>query len=180
MNDLKIESLLTEQDIPARIKAVSVGTKANQAELHLILCSTLQHISLHGNTTNAVELLNSIANGLRVKSMDFWYRKFSGGAIGMKLDAKTKVWSCKMKDGWNASTFDIVGAMATSFADASTEKAQTTLTLDDFKKYLTRVSTTTSLNKDGSYKVAKDASTMAAKLLAHIASLTPVATDAAA
>lgn len=179
MNDLSITSLLTESETPARIKAVSVGTKANQAELHLILCSTLQHISMHGNTTNAVELLNSIANGLRVKSMDFWYRKFSGGAIGMKLDAKTKVWSCKMKDGWNASTFDIVGAMATSFADASTERAQTTLTLEDLLKYLTRVSTTTSLNKDGSFKVAQDASRMAAKLNAYIKSLTPVA-DASA
>lgn len=158
-------TLLTQQAVMGRIVTLGQSAAEVQAEIHLIGCSTMEHISLHGDTTGAVALMNALPRGQRVKSLGFWFKHYSNSKISMVL--KDNVWTCKLAKDRDAKDFDIDGAMATTFADLTTERDPVTLTLDKFIKGLERTANN-SENFDGTEtpKVAPAVRAVAAQMVA--------------
>ena len=119
-----------------RVLKLGASSKEVQAEIHLLGCSTLEHMQKHGDSTGATMLMNALPNGQRVKALALWFRHFSNGAVNMT--EKKGTWSCKLKPGRKPEDFDIDGAIATTFADLTTERDPVTLTLEKFVKSLER------------------------------------------
>lgn len=169
MSTLNPSMLLTQQDVTARIVKLGASAAEVQSEIHLIACSTLDHIRVHGDTTGAVALMNALPKGQRVKSLSFWFRHFSNGKVAMALDKATDTWSCTLGKKRTEADFDIVAALAMTFADLTTEREPVSMTLEQFIKGLERTANNTA-NHDGTEipKVSEPVRALAAKLNAYI------------
>ena len=157
--------LITQSAVKARIVKLGASAAEVQAEIHLLGCSTLEHVAIHGDTTGAVALMNALPNGQRVKALAFWFRTFSNGKISMVL--KDQSWTCNLGKDRKAEDFDIDGAMAMTFADLTTERDPVTLTLEKFIKGLERTANNSD-NFDGTEtpKVAPAVRAVAAQFVA--------------
>jgi hypothetical protein len=170
--------LITLAEVMPRISALSLSAKVQEAEIHLILCSTLDHIRVHGDSTGMTAMFNGMPLGLRVKAMGAWARHFSNGKIAMKVEKG--VWSCTLGKKRLDADFDMVGALATTFADLTEERDPTTLTVEKFTKGLIRTANNTA-NFEGTSQPKVDPAVRAlcAKLNAYIRTLEDKAADAA-
>ena len=171
--------LLTQKDVVARIVKLGANATEVQAEIHLIGCSTLDHIRVHGDTTGAVALMNALPNGQRVKSLSFWYRHFTGGKVSMIF--ADKAWSCNLGKNRTDANFDIKGAMATTFADLTSERDPVTLVVEKFIKNLERTANNAEKH-DGTQidKVDPAVRQLAAQLVAYVREKGLGKTDSAA
>lgn len=152
----------------ARIKKAG---KAIQELIHTTAVSTLAHIRDHGDYTLAVQLLDALPNGQRVKALAHWYNHFSDGAAKFSFDPKAG-WSCKLAKHRKAEQFDVDGAYAVSFADLTTEKAPGTLDIKGVLAYLKRKANDNKTYDDGTPRVSEDARNLMAALYNRAVELT--------
>jgi hypothetical protein len=159
-------NLYTRSQIGSRVaRIVRVAGKVD-AELHVVLCSILDHTREHGDYTALLPLLNGLPKGQRVQGIAAWLKHFSGKKLIARIDSETKQWVCELSKDRQDSDFDIVGAMAITFGDFTKEPEPTTLTIALLVKMLEKRATSDEVNKDGSPKVSADAKDLASKLVA--------------
>jgi hypothetical protein len=163
-----LSTLMNAADIGKRISKIARVGSSLQAEIHEIAVQTLGHIAAHGDYTLAVRLLDALPNGQRVKALAFWFNRFSGNAVTFSFD-KDSGWQGKLKPKWNQETFDLDGAVKTTFADLVPEKGYNTLTMDRFRAYLRRQANNKDLNPDGSPKVDRKVQDLCAGIYAQLA-----------
>ena len=163
--------LLTQADVVKAIASLKTDAHSVQERIHVIACSTLDHIRAHGDTRGAVELLNALPRGQRVKALAYWYKEFSGDKAVFVLDRESKLWECKLAKGRSDSDFRVEAAMATNFADLTTEKDPQSVTIESMLRNLKRQSENTE-NHDGTNipKVSQAARDLARALLTYIRS----------
>lgn len=137
----------------AQIKRVGATL---QKTIHEVAVSTLAHIRDHGDYTLAVQLLDALPNGQRVKALAHWYGHFSNGAATFTFD-KSGGWGAKLLKARTPEMFNIEGAYETSFADLVAEKGYSTLNVAQVVAYLKRKADEDGLNPDGTAKVSPEA-----------------------
>ena len=159
-------NLYSRSQIASRVaRIVRVAGKVD-GELHVVLCSILDHTREHGDYTALLPLLNGLPAGVRKQGIVAWLSHFSNKKLIARLDTKSKQWVCDLAKDRQDSDFDIVGAMAVTFGDFKPEPVPTTLTLALLIKMLEQKATDSKMNEDGSPKVAPEAKDMASKLVA--------------
>ena len=159
-------NLYSRSQIASRVaRIVRVAGKVD-AELHVVLCSILDHTREHGDYTAILPLLNGLPNGVRKQAIVAWVSHFTNKKLIARLDNKSKEWVCELAKERADSDFDIVGAMAVTYGDFTKEPEPTTLTVALLIKMLETKATDNTANKDGSPKVAPDAADLASKLVA--------------
>jgi hypothetical protein len=144
----------------AQIKRVGATL---QKTIHEVAVSTLAHIRDHGDYTLAVQLLDALPNGQRVKALAHWYGHFSNGAATFTFD-KSGGWGAKLMKARTPEMFNIEGAYETSFADLVAEKGYSTLNVAQVVAYLKRKADEDGLNPDGTPKVSPEARELLATL----------------
>lgn len=159
--------LLTQADCIEAISILKLDAAAIQERIHVIGCSTLDHIRAHGDTTGACALLNALPKGQRVKALGHWFKTFSSGKAVFLYDKAAGVWNCKLSKGRTDSDFKVEDAMATSFADLTEERDPVSVTVESMMRNLVRNSTNDELHDDGiTPKVSPAAREFAAKVVA--------------
>lgn len=159
-------NLYTRSQIGSKVaRIVRVAGKVD-AELHVVLCSILDHTREHGDYTAIEPLMNGLPNGQRKEAIVAWVTHFSGKQLVLSQNKKTKIWKGDLVPNRNQDLFDIPGAMAVTFGDFTKEPKATTLTLALLIKMLEQKSNDSKLNEDGSPKVDPEARAIAAKLAA--------------
>ncbi len=160
-------TLLTPSEVPAAIVLLASDAASVQARIHLIACSTLDHVRQYGDYRGAVQLMNALPNGQRVKALGHWYRVYSSGKLAFKLDKATKVWDATLAKTREDEDFKIGEAVETTFADLTTERDPVSVTVDSMIRNLTRTATNTDMH-DGTdiAKVSPEAREFASKLVA--------------
>lgn len=159
-------NLYSRSQIASRVaRIVRVAGKVD-GELHVVLCSILDHTREHGDYTAILPLLNGLPNGVRKQAIVAWVSHFTNKKLIARLDSKSKEWVCELAKERADSDFDIVGAMAVTYGDFTKEPEPTTLTVALLIKMLEKKATDNTANKDGSPKVAPDAADLASKLVA--------------
>lgn len=154
--------LLTQADALTAITLLKTDAASVQDRIHLIACSTLDHIRAHGDTRGAVSLLNVLPRGQRVKALAHWYKEFSGDKAVFVEDKPNKTWECKLAKGRNDSDFRIEAAMAMTFADLTTEKDPQSVTIESMLRNLKRQATNTDTHEGTDIpKVSADARDLA-------------------
>lgn len=138
MTDIK---LMTQGDVMKAIPLLAADAASVQERIHLIACSTLDHVRAHGDTTGCVALLNALPNGQRVKALAFWYKKFSDSKL-ILVKGSDKQWTAKLSKQRVDSDFKIAAGMATTFADLTDEKSPESMTIKSLLAKLTKASTT--------------------------------------
>jgi hypothetical protein len=151
------------------IERVIKGFVQNQADLHIALFSSLDHVREHGNTTGLLRLFKGLPNGVRKQGAAVWVKKFSKGKCVPALNPQTKQWQIELSKDRTDADFDIQGAMAVTFADLTAEVAPTTLTAEQFVKNLKKIASNTALNKNNSPKVTAEARSLAMAVVQFIA-----------
>jgi hypothetical protein len=157
--------LYSQSQIGSRVaRIVRVAGKVD-AELHVVLCSILDHTREHGDYTAILPLLNGLPNGVRKQGIVAWLSHFSGKQLTARLDSKSKSWVAELVPNRDKSKFDIVGAMAMTYGDFTKEPEPTTLDVKALIKMLEKKATNIEVNKDGSPKVTPEARDFASKLV---------------
>lgn len=164
--------ILNQADTAKLVERVCTSSKSLVADIHQAGVSTLDHIREHGNYTSAIDMLNGLSNGLRVKGLVAWYKKFSNGKFQPKQDGKTKVWSAELLKDRVDGDFDIEGAANMTFADLTTEVNPETLSLEKFIKGLKRTATNGGTFANSTIpKVSSEARVMALRVVQFIETL---------
>jgi hypothetical protein len=157
--------MYTRSQIGSKVaRIVRVAGKVD-SELHVVLCSILDHTRDCGDYTAILPLLNGLPNGQRKQAIVQWLSHFSGKKLIARLDSKSKSWVAELSKDRADSDFDIAGAMAITFGDFTKEPEATTLSVELLIKMLEKKATSTDLNKDGSPKVSPEARDLASKLV---------------
>lgn len=150
------------------ILALKKAAKDVHNTIHVIAFSTLVHTRDHGDSRGAVELLNALPNGQRVKALAHWYNVMSNGAMTLSFDKKADSWKAKLREGRSAEDFNVVDAEAIHFADLTAEKGPTAFTLANLRKFLQSKIDNAAKLADGSDVVSKEAREAARAALAAI------------
>lgn len=159
-------NLYSQSQIGSRVaRIVRVAGKV-EAELHVVLCSVLDHTREHGDYTAILPLLNGLPKGQRIQAIAAWLKHFSNKKMIARIDSESKQWIVELSKDRVDEDFDIVGAMAITFGDFTKEPEPTTLTVALLVKMLEKRATSTETNKDGSPKVSEDAKVLASELVA--------------
>lgn len=162
--------LYTQSQIGSKVaRIVRVAGKVD-SELHVVLCSILDHTREHGDYTAILPLLNGLPNGVRKQGIVGWVSHFTNKKLIARLDTKSKAWVCELAKDRSPEDFDMIGAMAVTFGDFKPEPVPTTLTLALLIKMLEQKATDIKTNEDGSPKVAPEAREMASKVVEFIRS----------
>jgi hypothetical protein len=157
--------LLSLQETGPRIEALAISAKAVQEEIHLIAVSCLAHARDHGDIRPMAQLLNALPNGQRVRGLVAWARNFSSKKLGIKQD-DNKSWIVEIQSERVPEDFKVDEAMNTTFADFTTEKDPTSVTVESLIRNLTRTANNDEMHTDGiTPKVSLEARAVAAKLL---------------
>lgn len=161
-------NLYTRSQIGSKVaRIVRVAGKVD-AELHVVLCSIMDHTREHGDYTAILPLMDGLPNGQRKQAIVAWLSHFTNKKMIARLDSKSKAWVIELAKDRTDADFDMIGAMAVTFGDFTKEPEPTTLTLALLVKLLEKKATDDSANKDGSPKVAPAAREMASKLVAYV------------
>ena len=169
MNNFQI---LDKAAIGKRIARIKRTGQALQQEIHVVAVNTLAHIRDHGDYTLAVNLLDALPNGQRVKALANWYRHFSGGAVTFNFAPGGEGWTGKLAKKRDADQFDIDRAITTTYGDLMPEKGYSTLTVAGILAMLKRKANEDGLNKDGSPKVDPAARELLADLFVKASNAT--------
>lgn len=165
-------NFLDKAAIGKRIARIKRTGQALQKEIHIVAVNTLAHIRDHGDYTLAINLLDALPNGQRVKALANWYRHFSGGAVTFNFSPDGEGWTGKLAKKRDESMFDVEGAISTTYGDLMPEKGYSTLTLAGVLAMLKRKANEDGLNKDGSPKVEPAARELLADLFVRASNAT--------
>ena len=157
-------NLYSQSQIGSRVARIVRAAGTIDRELHVVLCSILDHTREHGDYTQILPLMNGLPNGQRKQGIVAWVSHFTNKKLALKLD-KNKQWTAELSKDRADSDFDIVGAMAITFGEFTAEPVPTTLTVALLVKLLEKKATSTEANKDGTPKVSPEARDMASKLV---------------
>lgn len=161
--------LMTQGDVIKAIPLLAADAASVQERIHVIGCSTLDHVRAHGDTTGVVALCNALPKGQRVKALAFWFKKFSNSKLILNFDKKAGTWVAKLSKQRLDSDFDIEAAMATTFADLTDEKDPQSVTVESIIRNLTRNATNTDKHEGTDIdKVEPAARAMCAKVVAFL------------
>jgi hypothetical protein len=160
--------LYSQSQVGSKVARIIRVGKMVDAELHVVLCSILDHTKEHGDYTQILPLMNGLPSAVRKQGIVAWVAHFTNKKLALKLDSKTKLWTAELAKDRKSEDFDIIGAMAVTFGDFKPEPVPSTLTLALLIKMLEQKATDSKLNEDGSPKVAEDAKIMASKVVAFI------------
>ena len=162
--------ILSAAECSTAIGRIAAAGKTLQSRIHVVAVSTLDHIREHGDTTLACRLLDALPNGVRVKSLGFWFGHFSNGKAKFSQD-KAGAWKCNLSKERADSDFDIEGADATTFADLTSEKSPETMTVQMLEKMLAKVANNSEYFPGTTIpKVEAKAQEFAARLVAKLRS----------
>lgn len=164
-------TILSMADTGVAIDRVCKGARDNEALIHQLAVSTLDHAREHGNTTGISRLLNGLPVGVRVKGLAEWYKGFSTKKLNPVLDAKTKMWRVELATDRLDEHFKIAASMEVTFAEFTAEPNYKTLDLAAFLKGIKRTAMNTG-NHPGTDipKVSSDTRAVALKLYNFIQS----------
>ena len=132
---------LTMSELADYVTVLGASAREVQERIHIAAWNSLDHIREHGNYTGALQLLNALPNGQRVKGLALWYKTFSSEKFVPRQNGKTKVWECEKLGVRTDADFRMVEAEATTFADLTAEKNPETITLEKFLHGLKRTAT---------------------------------------
>jgi hypothetical protein len=157
--------LLSQIESVRMIARIGKAAHMIQDRIHIVACSTLDHIRAHGDTTGALALLNALPRGQRVKSLAFWYSHFSSGKVKFKADKG--IWSVNLSKDRSDSDFNITAAMDMCFSELTSEKDPVSITVESMLRNLERNATNTDTH-DGTDipKVSPEARAFASELVA--------------
>ncbi len=158
-------NLYSRSQIASRVERIVRIAGRVDAEVHVVLCSILDHTREHGDYTALERLLNGLPNGVRKQGIVAWVKHFTNKKLIPRQD-KHKVWVCDLSKDRTDADFNIVEAMAITYGDFTAEPVPTTMTLALLLKMLEKKATSVEVNKDGSPKVSDEAKAMASKLVA--------------
>jgi|SRR5882672_356616 len=161
---------MSQNSLAEFIGKICASAQEIQGSIHVAAWNSLDHTRVHGDYSNALRLLNSLPNGTRVKSLAYWFNKMSSGKFRPLQNSKTKVYECeKLGTERTDAHFLMAEAETTNFADLTSEKDPTPVTLESFIRNLRRTAT-----NDGKfegteiYKVAPEARAVALSLVQFI------------
>jgi len=160
-------TLLDEAGIDAAIVTIRGSSKELQTIIHGCAVSVLAHISVHGDTRQAVRLLTALPSGQRREALAFWFNKFSGKTLSIS-NSKDSGWNAKLKGGRLESDFDIEGAMATDYGDLMSEPKIKALELKNLVAAITKFTSNSKKLEDGSPQVPATVVAAAQKALAAL------------
>lgn len=161
-------TLMSQADVVKAIPVLSADAAQIQERIHVIACSTLDHVRAHGDTTGAVSLCNALPKGQRVKALGAWFKHFSNGKLVMVYDKKAG-WSAKLSKGRTDADFDVTKAMETTFADLTEERDPVSVTIESMLRNLKRNAENTEMHDDGlTPKVDPAARALAAEIVAFV------------
>lgn len=172
-------TLYSQSQVASKVARVVRIAGRVEAEVHVIACSILDHIRAHGDTTQALVLLNGLPRGTRVKALAFWFKHYSTSKV---IFTFAKEWTVELKKDRTDEDFKISEAMETTFADLTNEKDPVSVTVESILRNLSRNATNTDMHDDGKTpKVSPEARAFASKLvlLAREAGLDPKVKQAA-
>lgn len=166
---LTLASLLTQADATKAIVTLRTDAKSVQDRIHLIACSTLDHIRAHGDTRGACELLNALPKGQRVKALAHWYKHFSSDKAVFQIEKSSGTWNCKLSKDRKDSDFKVSDSLDKDFADLTEEKDPKPITVETMLRNLER-NAKNDEKFDGTdiAKVEPAARALAAKILAFV------------
>jgi hypothetical protein len=158
--------LLSLQETGVGIDALKINAEAVQTEIHLIGVSCLAHARDHGDIRPMANLLNALPNGQRVRGLVAWARNFSSKKLSIKQDAQ-KAWVVEIQSERVPEDFKVDEAEGITYADFTTEKDPTSVTVESLIRNLTRTANNDEMHSDGKTpKVSPEARAIAAKLVA--------------
>jgi len=161
-------TLMTQADVVKAIPVLAADAATVQERIHIIACSTLDHVRAHGDTTGCVALCNALPKGQRVKALGAWFKHFSNGKLIMAYDKKAG-WSAKLSKGRVDTDFDVTKAMETTFADLTEERDPVSVTIESMLRNLKRNAENTEMHDDGvTPKVDPAARALAAEIVQFV------------
>lgn len=160
--------LYTQADVLVAIEAIKANARNLQSEIHTCAVSTLDHVRAHGDYRGAIELLNALPNGQRVKGLAAWFRAMSSGAMQLKIDATSKLWTCTLKQGRVDADFKMAEAEATDYGTFTAETEPKSMTLAQFIKRCETIANDDEVLKDGKPKVEQEARVAASEVVAFL------------
>lgn len=160
--------LYSQTDVLVAIESIKANARTLQTEIHTCAVSTLDHVRAHGDYRGAVELLNALPNGQRVKGLAAWFRAMSSGAMQLKADPKTKLWTCTLKAGRVDADFKMVEAEATDYGDFTTEVEPKSMTLAMLTKRMETIANDDEVLSNGKPKVEPEARIAASEVVAFL------------
>lgn len=161
---------MSQNSLAEFIGKIASSAKEVQENIHVAAFNALDHTRIHGDYSNALRLLNALPNGTRVKSLSYWFNKMSSGKFRPLQNSKTKVYECeKLGAERTDAHFLMVEAETTNFADLTSEKDPTPVTLESFVRNLRRTATNDGkFEGTDTYKVNPDARALALSLVQFI------------
>lgn len=162
-------TLMTQGDVMKAIPLLAADAASVQERIHIIGCSTLDHVRAHGDTTGVVALCNALPKGQRVKALAFWFKKFSNSKLILTFDKKAGTWVAKLSKQRLDADFSVDLACETTFADLTDEKDPQSVTVESMIRNLTRNATNTEKHEGTEIdKVEPAARALAAKIIAFV------------
>lgn len=161
--------LLTQAEALEQIPLLATDAASVQERIHVIACSTLDHVRAHGDTRGAVALMNALPKGQRVKALAHWFKAFSTGKLVMKADKATGLWDADLAKKREDGDFNVTGACDVTFADFTIERDPVSVSVDSLIRNMVRTANNTE-TFDGSDvpKVSPEARAVAAKIVAFL------------
>lgn len=159
--------ILSTADTAKLIKSIRGRAASVQRDIHIAAVSTLAHIRDHGDYTLAVDLMNALPSGQRVKGLAVWYKNFSNGKF--KLTCKNKIWTGSLEKDRDVEDFDVDAATDVTYGEFTAETEPKQATVDTLRKYLEKMAANDEKLPDGKPKVTEEAKALAAAALVAIA-----------
>jgi hypothetical protein len=160
-------TLMSQADVVKAIPVLAADAATVQERIHVIACSTLDHVRAHGDTTGCVALCSALPKGQRVKALAHWFKHFSSNKLILTWDKKLGAWAAKLSKDRSDQDFKVTESMETTFADLTEEREPVSVTVESMLRNLTRNSTNTEMHDDGiTPKVDPAARAFAAELIA--------------
>lgn len=161
-------TILNQADTTNLITSIKTRGATLQADIHQAAYSTLAHIRDHGDYTGAVNLMNALPNGQRVKGLALWYSHFSKKKFTVRQDKKAgNIWVGSVAKDRKPEDFLVDEAMQITFADFTVESTPKEITVDKIKKFLTGLIENETMLANGEPQVNPEAVAMASRLLAE-------------
>jgi hypothetical protein len=148
------------------IKSIKGRAARLESDVHQVACSTLVHIRDHGDYTCAVNLMNAMTKGQRVKGLAAWYKNFTNGKFTLRQDKKQgNIWVGALAKDRTAEDFLIDEAVEITFADFTQEAEPKQMTEERLLKYLEGIASNEDVMPNGEPKVPEAVQQFATKLL---------------
>lgn len=105
--------LLKGEAIGRKLKSVIRSAKTLQENIHLLLCSALDHCRAHGDPIYLNRVMHELPDGQRKAAMAAWCREF--GPLNVNGDFKVTVIPTEKREERKAPDWNVEGAIKTPY-----------------------------------------------------------------